>query len=193
MYESAYNKLFWGMMFIIFNINLGVINIMPDFIGYALIMSGLNILTKQHSIFEKGKIPAVILCIITLKDIVNLGTVDLLNGGFQMSSPWLTAIGVVESLLKLYLIYIICRGIYLLAEERGLTELKDSIKGRFYFYFALQLVMLFYIPFSLNISRNISPLMILVVIINIIAALFIAGLFRKSKTQLGEGGEDLNV
>lgn len=193
MYESAYNKLFWGMMFIIFNINLGSINIMPNCIGYLLIISGLNILANQHSIFEKGKTPAVILAIITIKDIINFGTVDLLKGGFPMDNLWYTAIGVVENLLGIYVVYILCRGIYLLSEDRGMTELRDSAKSRFSFYLIMEMILLFYTPFSMNFSRNISVYMIIFVLMHIIGALFIAGLFRKSRIELGEDGGDLDV
>lgn len=193
MYESAYNKLFWGMIFIIFNINLGSINIMPNCIGYLLIISGLNILAKQHSIFEKGKTPAVILAIITIKDIINLGTVDLLKGGLPMDNLWYIAIGAFENLLGIYLVYILCKGIYFLAEDRGITELRDSAKGRFSFYLVMEVILLFYTPFSMNLSRNISLYIIIFVIMHLIGALFIAGLFRKSRIQLGEDGGDLDV
>jgi hypothetical protein len=188
MYESGYNKLFWGMIFIIFNINIGIINLLPNFIGYILIFSGLGILSEQHDIYGKGKTPAVILTIITVKDIVNMGNINFLNGQYQINNLWFSAAGVVEKLLSLYLIFIICKGIYLLAEEGGFTELRDSAKGRFTFYFGISVFFLFYSPFAMNLPRNTNMLMAIFVIINIIAALYIAGLFRKSGTQLG-GGE----
>lgn len=189
MYESAYNKLFWGMMFIIFNIYLGAINILPNFIGYILIISALDTLVNQHEIYRKGKIPAAILIVITLKDIVNIENANLLNGEFI--NPWLLAIGTVERLLNLYLMYIICKGIYLLADERFIMELKHSAKDRFKAYLLISVISLFYTPFSLNLSRDINTSMVLIAIINIIINLFLAGLFRKSKELLG-GGQIIN-
>jgi hypothetical protein len=186
MYESGYNKLFWGMIFVIFNINIGIINLLPNFIGYILIFSGLSILSAQHSIYEKGKTPAVILTIITAKDIVNLGNANILSGQYPMDNLWFSAIGMVESLINLYLIFIICKGIYLLAEGRGLTELRNSAKERFLFYLGISVVYHLFNAFSMNLPRDTIMAIILVAIINIIALLYIAGLFRKSRTQLGE-------
>lgn len=196
MYESAYNKLFWGMMFIVFNINLGSINIMPNFIGYMLILSALNILAKQHRIFDKGKTPAYILILLSIGDIVNIEGGDFFSGGLQinsLTSICLTVIGVVENLICIYLMYILCRGIYLLSEERGIVELKDSARVRFNYYLFTAVISLFFTPFTLNLSRDISMYMLIAVIMNLIGQLFIAGLCRKSKNQLGESRGDLNV
>lgn len=190
MYESAYNKLSWGMVFIIFNINLGPINILPNFIGYLLILSGLSVLSEQHPAFEKGKIPAGILVIITLKDIINFGTVNSLQGVVPAGNLWLSALGAVEQLLSLYVIYIICRGIYLVAEARGLEQLMDSSKARFYFYLFINAIILFYTPFSINLSRNTSMFMIIPVLVSLVNALFIMGLCRMARNQLGEGESD---
>jgi uncharacterized protein YhhL (DUF1145 family) len=187
MYESGYSRLFLGMMFIIFNINIGAINLLPNFIGFMLIFSGLGILAVQNKFYEKGRIPAVILIIMTLKDIINYGNVNLLDKAFEMKNLLLSALGVVELLITIYLIYIICKGINLLSDERGLIELRDSARVRFNFYFVISVVLLFFTPFSINLSKSVNLFMALVAIINLIALLFIAGLIKKSKIQLGEG------
>lgn len=189
MYEPAYNKLFWGMMFIVFNINLGPINIMPNFIGYMLILSGLNILANQQSQFEKGKTPAFILILLSIMDIVNIEGADILNVGLSinnLAAIFITAIGVVENLICIYLIYILCKGIYLLSEERGIVELKESARVRFNYYLITAVILLFFTPFTLNLSRDIRIYILIAVTLNSIGQLFIAGLFRKSKYQLGE-------
>lgn len=48
MYDG-YNKIFWGAVITSFNINLGPINILPNFIGFLMIVSGLNTLYKISS------------------------------------------------------------------------------------------------------------------------------------------------
>lgn len=42
------NKIFWGLIFLFFNINLGNINILPTFLGYILIFLGLNELGGKY-------------------------------------------------------------------------------------------------------------------------------------------------
>jgi len=71
MYAKGYKRLFWGILIISFNINLGFINKLPDFLGYIFIYSALGILSSQHKLYEKGKLPAIILIFLTLKDIWN--------------------------------------------------------------------------------------------------------------------------
>lgn len=46
---NGYNKMFWGVLITSFNINLGPINILPNFIGFLLIVSGLNTLYQESS------------------------------------------------------------------------------------------------------------------------------------------------
>jgi len=39
---SAYRRLFWGMFFMTFNINIGVIPIFPKFVGSIIVVSGIG-------------------------------------------------------------------------------------------------------------------------------------------------------
>ena len=39
--ERGYEKIFWGILISLFDINLGPVNILPDFIGYFIIGSGI--------------------------------------------------------------------------------------------------------------------------------------------------------
>lgn len=47
MMEKGYKKMFWGFLITIFDINLGHINILPDFIGYYIMGSGIYILYSE--------------------------------------------------------------------------------------------------------------------------------------------------
>lgn len=187
MYESGYNKLAWGMMFIIFNINLGPINILPNFIGYLLILSGFTILSEQHVIFGKGKTASGVLALITVKDIVNFGTFNLLQGSLPSGNLWLFALGAIEQLLNLYVIYIMCKGIYMVAEERGHEDMMNSTRARFRFYLFIETVILFFTPFLLNLSNDKRMLMLAFALVGVISALFIMGLCRMARSKLGEG------
>lgn len=59
---SNYNKIFWGVIFTLININIMKFDIFPNFIGYGLIVSGLSFLynrSKENS-FYLAKIFAII-------------------------------------------------------------------------------------------------------------------------------------
>ena len=185
MYESGYDKIFWGMIFIIFDINLGYINILPNFIGYGLIYSGLNILLVQHEVFKKGKMPATILILLTLKDIFhNPNNTSLLEGiNLQYFS---SLMGSLVSIINLYLIYIISKGIYELCEKRELKDLRDNIKSCWKFYFVISVISLFYMPFIINIPVNFREPIIIVGGIQLVASICITVILRKCRVGLRE-------
>lgn len=65
---NGYKKILWGIVIITFNINLGIIKILPPFIGFIIILSGISSLYKETQIesFNKAKTFAVILSIIAI-------------------------------------------------------------------------------------------------------------------------------
>ena len=56
MMEAGYKKIFWGFLITIFNINLGTINILPDFVGYYIMGSGTYKIYEQY---ENGNFKTV--------------------------------------------------------------------------------------------------------------------------------------
>lgn len=186
MYESGYNRLFWGMLFIIFDINIGAINILPNFIGYLFILSGLSILISQHKNFEKGKVPGILLTLLTLKDIYHNPQNNILAGEFHNLSLYTLIIGSVVTVLNLYLIYIICKTIYELCEERGLSCLKNNTKHYWMLYFVVTVLFLLYTPLSINLPSGYNVIMIIVSILQLVSAFWIAWMFRRCKVELRE-------
>lgn len=184
MYESGYKKIFAGMLLIIFDLNLGFINIFPDFIGYMFIYSGLSILIPQNKFFEKGKMPALILVLLTIKSIIHYPNNNILSGEIHDVRLIPMIIEAAVAVINLYLIYIISKGIYELCKERGFGEYEKSIEFRFKFYFIVSLITLFYVPFSINLPSDFSMFMIIILITRFFAVLFIAGAFRKGKMYL---------
>ncbi|MCR1972055.1 hypothetical protein [Clostridium cochlearium] len=65
---NEYNKIFWGIFIATFNIKLGSVKILPAFIGYIIILSGISSLYKITHIesFNKSKTFAIIISIITI-------------------------------------------------------------------------------------------------------------------------------
>lgn len=65
MYDG-YNKIFWGIFVISFNINFGVIKILPGFIGFLIILSGINTIYEESNLdrFETAKTLGIFMTII---------------------------------------------------------------------------------------------------------------------------------
>lgn len=66
--QDGYRKVFWGLFITTFNIKLGIITILPAFVGWILVSSGLSELNNQtkEGDFSRPYTLAMILIIITL-------------------------------------------------------------------------------------------------------------------------------
>ena len=190
MYLSAYNKLFWGFILVVFNINLGPIDILPNFIGYFLICSGVCTLASQNKAFNKATIPSAIMGILSFKDAYKIQPAS----GFQVavqnqSIPWIIYDGV-ALIISIYVVFCVVRGIYLTATERGLQELRERAKVRWRAYFITSSVMGFATPFLLNISSEWYILYFIWIFITFVAGFFIIGLMRIARNELGNDTVD---
>ena len=185
MYATGYKRLFWGMVFIIFDIYLGYINILPDFIGYIFIYSALNILEIQQSMYKKAKIATILLIILTIKNLWQDPGNNIFSGGFYNLGTGTLLLGTVVTILKLYIFYILCLGIYELSKGRELDSLKESTEGCWKFYFWVSLASLSCTPFFLNLNIDLKlGIIIIVGIFQVIAGIRLALLFRKCKIEL---------
>jgi hypothetical protein len=184
-FYSGYNRLFWGYIFVIFNFNIGALNIFPDFIGYIIILTGLNILSEQNRHYEKGKIPAGLLIFLSLMGLFKLDALTLESGIVAWNLAFMLA-GSIQSIINMYLVYCICKGIYEVAAERGMEELKSSVKWTFKWFFSAEVFLVFYTPFSLNLSKQTQEFMVIIFIVNLFVLIALAALLRRSRNQLGE-------
>lgn len=169
------------MFLVVFNFNIGFFDILPNFVGYMLIFSALVQLEEQNPIFKRGKIPALILTAISLIELFKPKNVNLLEGRLGDASIWMLLLSSATVLISLYMYYVICKGIFLVSESRGEERLKEYAKDRYRFYFILNVIFIFYMPFSLNMPKDLAGFMVIPLILNIVAALLLMGLFRKSK------------
>jgi hypothetical protein len=186
MYYSGYNRLFWGMIFLLFHINIGYISIIPNFIGYLFIFSGLNILSSQHELFKKGKTVAILLALLSLKDVFYNADNNLLSGQFFSLSLLSLLLDTVINIFNIYVIYVILTGIYELCSERDLTGLTDNVINSFRFYFIASTIILFFIPLSINLSTDLKFLIIIPGFFKFVASLCIIGIFRRCRFALKE-------
>ncbi|ERI95090.1 hypothetical protein HMPREF1982_00488 [Clostridiales bacterium oral taxon 876 str. F0540] len=190
MYEAGYNKLFWGMIFIIFDFNLGGINLLPDFIGYFLLYAGLISLQQQHEFYKKAKAPLIFLLSISLVKAISYFSIGYIVNQKENTNLFSLLIGSFTSLVTAYLIYILCRSIYLLAVSRREEELKNNVEYSFKYYFITTAAFAAYLPFSINLSQDLYAIGSVIALINIIFTIPIAVLFKKSVNLLGDGLND---
>ncbi|NMB27957.1 MAG: hypothetical protein GX987_07905 [Tissierellia bacterium] len=100
MYDG-YNKIFWGIFIATFNIKLGMIKILPAFIGFMIILSGISSLYRETNIepFNKAKTFSIILIIGTgIGELMGLLSIEPTNF-FIFNEIWIVFNIIMEMLM----------------------------------------------------------------------------------------------
>ncbi|HZI61313.1 MAG TPA: hypothetical protein VFD62_11395 [Pyrinomonadaceae bacterium] len=69
----GFNLIFWGLLFVVLDIRISSVDlVLPDFVGYILIASGLSRLASHHQWFRTARIFAIILIFVSLTTLVEI-------------------------------------------------------------------------------------------------------------------------
>jgi len=73
MRREAFIRIFWGLLFVALDIRISSIDlILPDFIGYILIVKGLNSLAPEHRGFRRARVFAVIMIFLSIPSLIEM-------------------------------------------------------------------------------------------------------------------------
>jgi hypothetical protein len=71
--KVGFTRIFWGLLFVVLDIRMNSIDwILPDFVGYILIASGLSALVQYHQWFRTARLVAIILIFVSLTSLVEV-------------------------------------------------------------------------------------------------------------------------
>lgn len=142
MFESAFNKFYWGFFFIMIDFRLQGVDILPDIIGYCLFAAGLSILASSSSYFEKSKSLNIFMIVLSIFQIYER---PAQGSGIHFGAlgPFGFLIGIAAAILSLFVIYNLFMGIRDLAGEQAQINLSEEAEKRWTQYLVLQLSALF--------------------------------------------------
>lgn len=178
--------MFWGFILIYININIGPIDIFPDFIGYIMIYMALGRLSAQHNIYGKGRIPALIMVFVSLLEIIKVSKTNLLTSSIQTQQIWIAMLQQVSLIINIYMIFCICRGFHCVSEDMGLEEFKTLVKSRWSFFLAISLAELYITPFMFNFPESWAPLLFIVLAAYFVAAILFTALVHTARSTLAD-------
>lgn len=145
--KTLFYRIGYGMVFVIFNIRV-VVDLLPNVIGYLMILSAMSELRKKERSFTLGMWASLALGVISIPSFFQAHELHLNQP--VLSLNFLLVLNLAETLLQWVLIYSICDGIFKLAAIRGNGDLASSIRFRWRFYFGCSALYMIAYPFVLN-------------------------------------------
>gem|GEM_PF-5048785 len=210
--RKHYSQVIWGFVLVFVNINIGFFDILPDFIGYALVAAGLDGLGKDCPQFRKGAAPAAIMFFVSLFTIFYPSNV--FNSEFSPSNLWLLGFAAFCPIVQLIIFYSVCRGIHskffqsyqesvaggdiqpevLTVQEQmeeeyngakavGRRFVKAS-KNRWYWIAGCTFAELLVLPFMLNVQQWAKPLFMGIIVVKLLAVISLLVLLKDVRNHL---------
>lgn len=121
---KGFNVLWWGFLFTLFDLRINGFDIMPNFLGYGMILLGINILSEYSEFFRRAKALAIALVAISIPSALeirynSLGDMDNILYVFM-------ALGILILFLDLKLVEQLFQGIADIARAREMIELEEE-------------------------------------------------------------------
>lgn len=120
-------KIFWGLIFIFFNYSINISNmnlgLIPDFIGYLLMLSGIKELISESEYFSKVRPVLMGMTILSLIFYV----FDLLGMGVTTSAVLVILINIIAVVGSLYSSYMITCGVVDMEKNQHLELAADKL------------------------------------------------------------------
>lgn len=111
---SGLRLAFWGIIFTAINIRIQGFDIVPDVIGYIMVIIGLGRIEKYEEKFSSAKKIAYVLAVLSLTNIVQpqaQSSPVTYSAGVFGGIPWLaTLLMIVGILASIYFAYFMCMG-----------------------------------------------------------------------------------
>ncbi|GMQ61408.1 hypothetical protein [Vallitalea maricola] len=144
-----FGTIVWGIVFILININIGFIDILPNVVGYILITSAVSKLYDKTEIKE-FHIATYVGSVCVIVRIITFFLFLSQNSEITILS---TVIGIIVQLLILVLAFYMYEAVIKLLEKEK-ARLVEQIKSGRNFFLYVQLIASFIMTFSLNVAEG---------------------------------------
>lgn len=134
MYQG-YRRIFWGIFFTTFHITIGNLQILPSFIGYLVIHSGIKCVIEEFecdNLRKASNITVLATVVAIISGLLDLGLIESFQTS-EFSLVWLATVSVLE---LLYVYYLLSGSVELL-EQYKLTEMAESYTSKIKIFIVL--------------------------------------------------------
>lgn len=181
---SALNKVFWGLLFVLIDFNINHFDILPDFIGYIIVVFGLSELVPFSHLFSKARFVAIVLagCSIPAMFMVEINLLD----GFQPSEDvfMILIAATILTLIHLVFIYFFLKGLMELAVKSNLPGLAEKTQKQLTAYMVVSLAVAALSPFALNLTDQKAIFLIFTsAIASFVVQIMVLALIRRFRSK----------
>jgi hypothetical protein len=177
--DKGYHKIFWGLILLSFHINLGPIQIVPGFVSWIIILTGIEILQQgfESQGFNEGSRYAKILLFISIVG----GLISLFGGNALNNSVLYSYLPIVTITFELLFAYKILEGsIEALKANDTDTEIKVlELENNQKVYTILHTIGV--VGFTIAITFNIRWLLTIIAIYALFIRFFLMGIINSLK------------
>lgn len=179
MIQSFFRKIFWGLLLILLEIHIVVIDILPDPLGYFLVFSGVSALEmEKNASGDKNKVKtmALALLFISIPTIFVQNTPNEVVLPYSIGPMYMTGLG----MLKLVLVFYLLKFMTAIAQERGVVELAKRTESTGKVYITATLIVTLIQSFLVNLTEGWAiGLTVLTIIVSLIMEVILLILVHK--------------
>lgn len=182
MYESSFNKLYWGFIFIMFSFRIQGFDILPDIIGYLLFASAISQLVSSSTYFSEASKYNIVMIILSAFSIYQR---PVQGGGihFGILGIFSIPIAIAAFVLNLLVVYNLFMGIKDMAEKRQECDLVNDSSEKWNQFKMLQIASLFSFIFILIPLLGVLYIIVIFIAV-IIITIGILGFLKRCSERL---------
>lgn len=154
MMHTAYNRLFWGVVIVFAHLRINGWDLLPDVIGWGLVLHSLKLLADQHPGFRKARNAAFPLFLCSFLTLFHWQSMPFFENGFSLGDLLLTLAMQVFSILMLYFVHWVCWAIADLSSRRQLPDAATAARTCWRFALAAWSIQLALTPVQLHLPEN---------------------------------------
>ncbi|MDI4647459.1 hypothetical protein [Cohnella hashimotonis] len=149
--RTACSQMAWGLGLMLFDFRFNNFDLLPDTLGFILILLGLYGFPDRRKEFGIAKLAAAVMLVLSIAELAGAmpAAVMIVQTDRYYALSALSAIGF-SALCLLALLYGLCEGFAHTAASGGLKALARSFRAAWNLSLATGVVMLFVLPFGLN-------------------------------------------
>ena len=159
--NQAFNKIFWGYLFVFLEIHIIVIDVLAEPIGYYLMFSGIKRLIEDFPIGQKAKVLSFLLIFLSLPTVFiqqNAGTEQIVFSGWSI---YTTVLGFAKLVFVFYLFQLVLAFVQRARHDRMITRVSRTFNA----YMMIMLLASFASTFMINFATSSFVTIMIVVMV----------------------------